>query len=86
MRLRSSSHSAKVLHCGDTSVHLRSSGIELACEAGFQRSMETSWFVLRLPNDQRRVTIGSIFEARQERCLPWAKTFSVSLPRLAAYR
>jgi len=40
MRLRSSSHSAKVLNRGDTRVHLGISGFELACKAGFQRSME----------------------------------------------
>jgi hypothetical protein len=40
MRLRSSSHSAKVLDGGDTSVHLGISGFELSCEAGFQRPME----------------------------------------------
>src|SRR5258708_7495507 len=48
MRLRSSSHSAQVLHCGDTSVHLRISGVELACEAGFQRLMEKGWFGWRV--------------------------------------
>src|SRR5260370_33068169 len=46
MRLRSSSHSAKVLDCGDTSAHLGFSGFELWCEAGFQRSMEKGRFVL----------------------------------------
>src|SRR6266436_7460709 len=46
MRLRSSSHSAKVLDCGDTSAHLGFSGFELGCEAEFQRSMEKGRFVL----------------------------------------
>ncbi len=46
MRLRSSSHSAKVLDCGDTSAHLGFSGFELGCEAEFQRSMAKGRFVL----------------------------------------
>ncbi len=46
VRLRSSSHSAKVLDCGDTSAHLGFSGFELGCEAEFQRSMEKGRFVL----------------------------------------
>ncbi len=46
MRLRSSSHSAKVLDCGDTSAHFGFSGFELWCEAEFQRSMEKGRFVL----------------------------------------
>jgi hypothetical protein len=46
MRLRPSSHSAKVLDCADTSIHLEFSGFELGCEAEFQRSMEKGRFVL----------------------------------------
>ncbi len=51
MRLRSSSHSAKVLDCGDTSVHLGISGFEVGCEAGFQRSTEMGGFMMGLARE-----------------------------------
>jgi hypothetical protein len=45
MRLRPSSHSAKVLDCGDINIHLGISVFELGCEAGFRRSKEKSGFL-----------------------------------------
>jgi hypothetical protein len=45
MRLGSSSHSAKVLDRGDTSVHFGISGFELSYEAGFQRSTGKGGFL-----------------------------------------